>query len=67
MSEMTNTSPMGRNTVSAACQPAGPDAWQCTVEMGRQDGENEWVRGVAFRLSQAGRVQSDSIRCTGGG
>ena len=68
MSDMGKTSMMGRNTVSAKCEPAGvPGAWRCTVELGRRDGENEWVRGVEFRVSTQGLVQRDSIRCTGGG
>jgi hypothetical protein len=66
MADMVATSQSGRNTVAADCRAAAPRNWQCTVELGRRDGENEWVRGVEFRLAD-GRVAADSVRCTGGG
>jgi hypothetical protein len=68
MAEQGNTSAAGRNTIKADCQPATtPGQWQCAVELSRQNGEDEWVRGVSFVLTPEVRVVPDSIRCTGGG
>lgn len=68
IAEQTRTSATGRNGVMATCQPAAESGnWQCMVELARQDGENEWVRGVTFVMTPDGQMQRDSLRCTGGG
>ena len=68
LAELRPTSPGGNNTIAAECSAEGAGrGWRCSVEVARRDGDDEWVRGVEFLLSEEGGVSRDSIRCTGGG
>jgi hypothetical protein len=67
IAEQTRTSPGGRNAVSASCQPSDTaGAYRCSVELAKQDGDDEWARGLEFTTT-GGQVDTGSIRCTGGG
>jgi hypothetical protein len=67
IAEQTRTSPGGRNAVSASCQPSEPvGVYRCSVELAKQDGDDEWARGLEFTMA-GGKVDNGSIRCTGGG
>ena len=60
----------GKNWVAASCSKSlsARQSWDCKVSIGREAGEEVWVRGVDFRL-EADRISvvKNSIQCTGAG
>jgi hypothetical protein len=60
----------GKNWIEASCRKSstGRQSSDCKVSIGRQAGEEVWVRGVDFRLKADHlSVVKASIQCTGAG
>lgn len=59
----------GQNRLEVQSEPSErPDAWRCTVNLTRRDGEEVWSWGVSFLVRKRDRkVLPDSYRCLGAG
>ena len=59
----------GQNLISVATEDSErPDAWKCTVNFMRRNGEEHWAWGVSFMVRKWDRrVIPGSFRCIGAG